>query len=83
RGAVRWVGSSRGSFDPGNPDYSRSSYKIVDASVGADIDSWEVSLFAKNLLNDQTIIQRPFVQFLTEALRPRPRTIGLMISRKL
>ena len=83
RGAVRWVGSSRGSFDPNNPDYSRSSYKIVDASVGADIDTWEVSLFAKNLLNDQTIIQRPFVQFLTEALRPRPRTIGLMVSRKL
>jgi len=83
RGAVRWVGSSRGSFDPNNPDYARESYKIVDASVGADIDSWEVSLFAKNLLNDKTIIQRPFVQFLTEALRPRPRTIGVMISRKL
>ena len=83
RGAVRWVGSSRGSFDPNNPDYKRDSYKIVDASVGADFGRWEVSLYAKNLLNDQTIIQRPFVQFLTEALRPRPRTIGILASFKL
>ena len=83
RGAARWVGSSRGSFDPNNPDYSRSSYKTVDASVGASFDAWEVSLFAKNLLNDQTVLQRPFVQFLTEAYRQRPRTIGLLFSRKL
>lgn len=83
RGAVRWVGSSRGSFDPNNPDYSRPSYKIVDASIGADVGRWEASLYVKNLLNDQTIIQRPFVQFLTEALRPRPRTIGILVSLKL
>jgi iron complex outermembrane receptor protein len=83
RAAVRWVGPSKGSFDPSNPDYSRPSYTTIDASVGADIDSWEVSLFGKNLANDQTILQRPLVQFLTEAYRQRPRTIGLMISRKL
>jgi len=83
RAAMRWVGPSRGSYDPGNPDYSRPGYHIVDASIGLDVDSWQVSLYAKNLLNDQTVIQRPFVQFLTEALRPRPRTIGLFVSRKL
>jgi iron complex outermembrane recepter protein len=83
RGALRWTGPSKGSFDPNNPDYSRPSYKTLDASVGANIESWEVSLFAKNLLNDQTILQRPLVQFLTEAYRQRPRTIGLMISRRL
>ena len=83
RAAMRWVGPSRGSYDPANPDYSRPGYHIVDASIGFDMDSWQVSLYAKNLLNDQTVIQRPFVQFLTEALRPRPRTIGLFVSRKL
>lgn len=83
RGAARWVGGSRGSFDPNNPDYTRTSYKTVDASVGASFDAWELSLFAKNLLNDQTVLQRPFVQFLTEAYRQRPRTIGLLFSRKL
>ncbi len=83
RGAARWVGTSRGSFDPNNPDYSRPSYKTIDASVGASFDNWEVSLFAKNVTNYQTILQRPFVQFLTEAYRQQPRTIGVMLSRKL
>ena len=83
RGAARWVGSSRGSFDPNNPDYNRPYYKTLDASIGAAYESWEVSLFAKNLLNDQTVLQQPFVQFLTEAYRQRPRTIGLLVTRKL
>jgi iron complex outermembrane recepter protein len=83
RGAARWVGPSRGSYDPNNPDYSRPSYKTIDASIGATIQAWDVSLFATNLTNDQTVIQRPFVQFLTEAFRQRPRTIGVMLSRKL
>jgi len=83
RGAARWVGSSRGSFDPANPDFSRPSYKTLDASIGANYDSWEVSLFAKNLLNDQSVLQKPFVQFLTEAYRQRPRTIGFLLTRKL
>jgi iron complex outermembrane recepter protein len=83
RGAARWVGTSRGSYDPGNPDYSRSSYKTLDASVGASFQSWDLSLFVKNLSNDQTVLQRPFVQFLTEGYRQRPRTIGLLLSRKL
>ena len=81
--AARWVGSSRGSYDPNNPDYSRPSYKTLDASVGVSFERWDISLFAKNLTNDQTILQRPFVQFLTEAYRQRPRTIGLLISRRL
>jgi iron complex outermembrane receptor protein len=83
RGAARWVGASRGSYDPNNPDYSRPSYKTLDASIGATFGTWDVSLFAKNLSNDQTILQRPLVQFLTEAYRQRPRTIGLLLSRKL
>ena len=83
RGAARWVGGSRGSFDPNNPDFSRPSYKTLDASIGANFNNWELSLFAKNLLNDQSVLQRPFVQFLTEAYRQRPRTIGLLLSRKL
>ncbi|HEY2629731.1 MAG TPA: TonB-dependent receptor, partial [Usitatibacter sp.] len=82
RAAIRWVGPSKGSFDPTNPDYERSSYHTLDASVGADFDRWTVSLFGKNLTNDQTILQRPLVQFLTEALRQRPLTVGLMVSHK-
>jgi outer membrane receptor protein involved in Fe transport len=83
RGAVRWTGPSKGSFDPNNPDYSRPAYTTIDASVGADINNWEISLFGKNLANNQTILQRPLVQFLTEAYRQRPRTFGLTVSMKM
>jgi outer membrane receptor protein involved in Fe transport len=84
RGAVRWTGDSRGSYDPSNPDYSRPSYTTVDASIGADFAKhWELSLYGKNLFNNQTIIQRPLVQFLTEAVRQRPLTIGVMLSKNL
>ena len=83
RSALRWVGSSRGSFDRNNADYARPSYKTLDASIGANYQNWEVSLFVKNLTNDQTILQRPYVQFLTEAYRQRPRTIGIFVSKKL
>lgn len=83
RAAARWVGSSRGSFDPNNVDFSRPSYKSLDASIGANIGNWELSLFAKNLSNEQSVLQKPSVQFLTEAYRQRPRTIGLLITKKL
>lgn len=82
RAAGRWVGPSRGSYDPTNPDYSRPSYTTVDASIGALWQAWDLSLYVKNLLNDQTILQRPLVQFLTEAYRQRPRTIGLLLTAK-
>ena len=82
RGAVRWVGSSRGSFDPTNPDYSRPGYSTLDVSAGAAVDNWEISLFAKNLRNNTTILQRPLVQFLTEAMRQQPRTVGLLVTKK-
>jgi outer membrane receptor protein involved in Fe transport len=83
RGAARWVGASRGSFQSTNPDYDRPSYMTVDASIGANKDAWEFSLFVKNVFNDQTLLQKPYVQFLTEAYRQRPRTIGITLSKAL
>ncbi len=82
RGAARWVGGSRGSFDPTNPDYTRPNYLTLDASIGGAYEDWELSLYAKNLRNDQTILQKPLVQFLTEAYRQRPRTVGLLLTKK-
>ena len=83
RGAARWVGASRGSFQASNPDYDRPSYLTLDASIGGSKDSWEFSLFVKNLMNDQTMLQKPYVQFLTEAYRQRPRTIGITLTKSL
>lgn len=83
RAAVHWVGSSHGSLVRTDPDYVRPSYNTVDASVGATFGTWEVSLFAKNLLNNDKVIQKPNVQFVSEGYRLRPLTVGLSLSGKL
>jgi outer membrane receptor protein involved in Fe transport len=64
RGAARWVGSSRGSFDVNNPDYSRPFYNTLDVGIGAGFEGWEFSLFGKKPRNDQTNLQWSYVQFL-------------------
>ncbi|MEB0138956.1 MULTISPECIES: TonB-dependent receptor [unclassified Undibacterium] len=83
RGAVHWVGASHGSLTHTDPDYLRPAYNTVDASVGASYGNWEVSLFAKNLLNNEKVIQRPNVQSVNEGYRVRPLTIGLSLNGKI
>jgi len=84
RAAVHWTGSSYGALDPSNPDYQRPAYNTVDASTGLTWDKWELSLFVKNLLNNQMVIQHPVVQSVdNEAYRIAPITIGISLSGKL
>jgi hypothetical protein len=89
RGAAHWTGSSYGGFPllqngAVDPDYQRPAYSTLDLSTGLTWDKWELTLFAKNVLNNDTIIQHPVVQTTTnEAYRIAPRTIGLSLSGKL
>ena len=84
RGAAHWTGASNGALDPNNPDYSRPAYDTVDLSTGVTWDKWELSLFVKNLFNNDMIIQHPVVQSVSnEAYRIPPRTIGISLSGKL
>lgn len=83
RAAVHWVGASHGTLVKTDPDYQRPSYNSVDASVGATFGNWELALFAKNLLNNDVVTQRPNVQSVSEGYRMRPRTIGLSLSGKM
>ncbi|HXA47006.1 MAG TPA: TonB-dependent receptor, partial [Burkholderiaceae bacterium] len=87
RGASHWTGKSYGGFDPSpsnDPDYMRPSYNTIDASTGLIWDKWELSLFVKNVLNNDLVIQHPVVQTTTnEAYRIAPRTIGISLSGKL
>ena len=73
----QWTGSSRGSLSRTNADFRRSGYFTADGSTGVNFDAWEFTLFAKNLTNTRTVIQRPSVQFLPEQYQLRPRTIGV------
>ena len=84
RAEMHWIGSSYGALDPSNPDYSRSGYHTADISGGATWGDWELSLFVKNVFNNDTIIQHPVVQSVTnEVYRVPPRIIGISLSAKL
>ena len=81
--AAHWIGSSYGTPHVGDSDYTRPAYATVDASVGANFERWQLSLFAKNLANNNKVIQRPSVQFFEENYRLPPRTIGVNVSGSL
>jgi iron complex outermembrane receptor protein len=77
-----WVGSSHGTVLKTDPDYDRPTYSLLGMNVGIDYEAWEFALFAKNLLNDQKIIQRPNLQSVNRGYTLTPRTIGVSASFK-
>ena len=89
RAAGHWTGDSKGGYPlltngAIDPDYQRPAYSTFDFSTGVSLGKWEVSLFVKNVANNEKIIQHPIVQSNTnEAYRIDPRTIGLSVSGKL
>ncbi len=60
--APNWVGESHGDVITSNPDYKRPSYITLDATAGLDVGAWEVTLFGRNLTNNNKIIQRPDIE---------------------
>ncbi len=93
-----WVGESHGNVVPSNPDYKRPGYFTLEASAGLDWGAWQVSVFGRNLTNNNKIIQRPDIQgsasplyefsYLGQLVRNtqgftlRPLTIGANLSYK-
>ena len=73
----QWTGSSHGSFVRSSSDYIRPAYFTADASAGLRAERWEFTVFAKNLTNNQDIIQRPSIQSVSQAYYLRPRTVGV------
>ena len=87
RGDYEQVGKSYGSFlistpDAPNPSYINPAYHVVNLALGASFDRYELSLYAKNLLNDQTILQSPTVNTVTMGYTLRPRTTGIALQAK-
>jgi iron complex outermembrane recepter protein len=77
RGSAQWTGSSNGTVVKNSDDYIRPAYVTADASAGLSIDRWEFTVFAKNLTNNQRVIQTPSIQGVSQAYYLRPRTIGV------
>jgi hypothetical protein len=80
---MHWIGSSHGSLDPSNdPDYLRPSYHTLDVSTGMSFDAMDFSVYVKNALDDNTIIQHPNVNETYEGYRVSPRTIGVNMTAR-
>ena len=75
-----WTGHSYGSFQSANADYFNPAYSVVNASVALSRGAYEVSIYAKNLLNDHTIIQSPEINTVVEGYTVHPRVIGLTLK---
>ena len=48
-----------------NPAYIDPSYSVVNLNIGANVRQFEFSVFAKNLLDNKTILQSPTVNSVT------------------
>jgi len=73
----QFTGNSHGTFVRTNQDYDRPTYNLAGASIGATFESWDVSLFAKNLFDTKKIIQSPSDNYVAEGYTPTPRIIGV------
>lgn len=84
RGEANFVGSSHGTLVTTDPDYQRPAYSLFQASAGATIGRYDISIFGKNLTNDDKIIQRPNIlnAGFDEGYRIAPKTIGANVSVK-
>ena len=77
-----YTGISYGSFQSGDPGYQNPGYGVVNASLGVEAGSFHISLYGKNLANNQTIIQRPNVADIYEGYTVRPMTIGINVAKQ-
>jgi outer membrane receptor protein involved in Fe transport len=77
RADYAWTGHSYGSYQSSNPNYFNPSYGVLNASLTVTGSNFDLALYAKNLNNDQKIIQSPEVNTVVEGYTVRPRTIGL------
>jgi iron complex outermembrane recepter protein len=75
-----YTGMSYGSFQATDPDYINPAYGVWNGSFGIDMGSFQISMYGKNLANNQTIIQRPNVASVVEGYTLTPLTIGLNVA---
>ena len=80
RGDYDWIGPSHGSYNPNDAAFDYPAYSTLNARAGVDLGNVTLSVYAKNLANDQTIIQRVTIELLEDAYVPRPRTVGIQFK---
>jgi iron complex outermembrane recepter protein len=88
RADYEYTGSSYGSFivpaeGAPNPAYIDPSYNVVNLNLGIDWKNYEIAVFAKNLLDNSTILQSPVVNSVAMGYTLRPLTAGIAFQAKL
>ena len=76
-----WVGPSNGSFTSTDPNFHDPAYGVFNASVGIELNGWQGALYAQNLFDSKTIIQRPIINSVVQAYTLRPLTIGINLTK--
>ena len=75
------IGPSHGSYVVTDTAYNQPRYAVVNGDIGINVSSYTISVYAKNVFNDHTLIQRPIVDAVEQAVTPRPRTVGLRVEK--
>ena len=75
-----YTGHSYGSYLLTDSNYYNPAYGVVNASIGVRFGPHQITLYAKNLFDNQTIIQRPQINTVTEGYTVHPRTIGVTLK---
>jgi outer membrane receptor protein involved in Fe transport len=81
-----YTGHSYGSYERINPvgqpnlNFYNPAYGVLNASLSLTKGPYVFSLYAKNILNNQTLIQTPEVNTVYEGYTVHPRVIGLTVD---
>jgi outer membrane receptor protein involved in Fe transport len=76
------TGPSHGAFNLQDPDYSRPSYGVINASLGLIRSGVQWQLYGKNLADNKKVIQHPDLLSVSQGYTLRPLTVGLSASVK-
>jgi len=82
RGDYEYTGKSFGSFQETSPQYINPSYYVTNVNAGVGFGKYEVSLYAKNLFDDRTILQSPQINSVIQGYTLRPQTLGVSFQAK-
>jgi outer membrane receptor protein involved in Fe transport len=75
-----YTGHSYGSYLQTDSNFYNPAYGVVNASIGLRFGANQITLYAKNLFDNRTIIQSPEINTVVEGYTVHPRTIGLTLK---
>ncbi len=75
-----YIGHSYGSYLMTDSNYYNPAYGVVNASLGLRFGPHQITIYAKNLFDNQTIIQRPQINTVVEGYTVHPRTVGVTLK---